>query len=140
MDRSDPDIRNQNSELHTLMYVSRIKRLDTRSTSLVRSTFRLLKCKGNNLTADYTARKQKLYYLMHSNYFYPSILKDYASQIYSNCIDNHHLNWFHLFNHLFVPTVSSTYSNFHQQSFLQYYQNDFNSLINHFYTNWHISK
>jgi hypothetical protein len=81
------------------------------------------------LALDYLERGQELHHPMRTNYFYPLLLNIYSSETNQNWTDNDRLRLFRLLNQLSIPIESSTYSRLLQQSFHQYYKNDFNSLL-----------
>jgi hypothetical protein len=81
------------------------------------------------LALDYLERGQELRHPMRTNYFYPLLLNAYSSETCQNWTDNDRLRLFRLLNNLSIPIESLTYSRLIQQSFHQYYQNNFNSLL-----------
>jgi len=82
------------------------------------------------LALNYIERGQELNHPMRTNYFYPLLLNSYSSETCQNWTDDDRLRLFRLLNHLSIPIESITYSRLIQQSFHQYYQNNFNSLLN----------
>jgi hypothetical protein len=82
------------------------------------------------LALDYLERGQDLHHPMRTNYFYPLLLNVYSSETCQNWTDDDRLRLFRLLDRLTIPIESLTYSRLLQQSFHQYYQNDFHSLLN----------
>jgi hypothetical protein len=86
--------------------------------------------KDCRLALDYIERAQELNHPMRTNYFYPLLLNAYSSETCQNWTDEDRLRLFRLLNRLSIPIESLTYSRLIQQVFHQYYQNNFNSLLN----------
>ncbi|CAF0909776.1 unnamed protein product [Adineta steineri] len=89
----------------------------------------------NRLALNYLERAQELRHPMRTNYFYPLLLNAYSSETSQNWTDDDRLRLFRLLDRLSIPIESSTYSRLIQQSFHQYYKNDFTSLLNMLATN-----
>ncbi|CAF3583271.1 unnamed protein product [Rotaria sordida] len=83
-----------------------------------------------HLALNYLERGQELNHPMRTNYFYPILLNIYSLKTCENWTDNDRLRLFRLLDRLSIPIESSTYSKLIQQVFHQYYQNNFNSLLN----------
>jgi hypothetical protein len=81
------------------------------------------------LALDYLERGQEFHHPMRTNYFYPLLLNIYSSETCQNWTDNDRLRLFCLLDRLTIPIESITYSRLIQQSFHQYYQNNFHSLF-----------
>jgi hypothetical protein len=79
---------------------------------------------------DYLERGQELRHPMRTNYFYPLLLNAYSTETSQYWTDDDRLRLFRLLDRLAIPIESSTYSRLLQQSFHQFYQNDFTSLLN----------
>jgi len=82
------------------------------------------------LALNYIERGQELNHPMRTNYFYPLLLNAYSSETCQYWTDEDRLRLFRLLNRLSIPIESLTYSRLIQQVFHQYYQNNFNSLLN----------
>ena len=82
------------------------------------------------LALHYLERGQELHHPMRTNYFYPVLLNMYSSDTCHKWTDDDRLTLFRLLNRLSIAIESRTYVQLIQSSFHQYYQNDFNSLLN----------
>ncbi|CAF4575672.1 unnamed protein product [Rotaria sp. Silwood1] len=85
---------------------------------------------NHHLALNYLERGQELNHPMRTNYFYPILLNIYSPKTCQNWTDNDRLRLFRLLDRLSIPIESSTYSRIVQPIFHQYYQNDFNPLLN----------
>ena len=84
----------------------------------------------HRLALDYLERGQELRHPMRTNYFYPLLLNAYASETRSYWTDEDRLRLYRLLDRIAVPIEPPTYTRLLQQSFHQYYQNDFRPLLN----------
>ena len=81
------------------------------------------------LALDYLERGQAVHHPMRTNYFYPLLLNAYSSATRENWTDTDRLRLFRLLDRLSIPIESSTYSRLIQEPFHQYYQNNFQPLL-----------
>ena len=83
----------------------------------------------HRLPLSYLERGQELRHPMRTNYFYPLLLKAYSPNTCQNWTDDERLRLYRLLDRLAIPIESLTYSRLLQQSFHQYYQNNFTPLL-----------